>query len=243
MAAMTTRRSPARSEVDVTGVLGTRSGGGRKRSLLNITGQWELVRDRSESMYPHMKAMGCDEIAALASEKLNIMLTIVQTSQKLTIWQKSQLGTTTRQLKVNDEVLEKASQGDRHVGVSVLDDFIQVVTKFPRGVLTDTRTVAMEQEIPQGTGVVDTKKKTKAQLKKEAAAAALAAQQAALADHVLPPPASKAATSVKMMHSVLELRVHGSDVIVRTSRYFRYKGVPDPVLVKGGPVTTNGRGK
>ena len=47
-------------------------------------------------MYPHMKAMGCDEIAALASEKLEIILNIVQTDAAITVWQKSQLGITKR---------------------------------------------------------------------------------------------------------------------------------------------------
>ena len=64
--------------------------------MLVLSGKWNLDKERSQSLYPHMKAMGCDEIAALASEKLNLVINIAQTKEALNIWQHSQLGPTHR---------------------------------------------------------------------------------------------------------------------------------------------------
>ncbi len=39
-------------------------------TVLNLTGEWELDKENSQTIYNHMRLLGCDEIAALASEKV-----------------------------------------------------------------------------------------------------------------------------------------------------------------------------
>jgi len=109
--------------------------------VLNLTGEWTLDKERSQSMYPHMKAMGCDEIAALASEKLNITLSIVQSGGVITVWQKSQLGMTKRMLRIGQETTEASGQGDRKVVITMNDNQMLVDTRFKKGRLLDTRSL------------------------------------------------------------------------------------------------------
>ena len=74
--------------------------------MLNLTGRYELDRVKSESLYAHMRALGCDDIAALASEKLVISLEVRQTPSQLSINQTSQLGETSRILRLDGETAE-----------------------------------------------------------------------------------------------------------------------------------------
>ena len=127
-----------------TGVVTIRDPSG----MLNLTGKWELDKDRSQSMYPHMKAMGCDEIASLASEQLNIMMNIVQKDGAITVWQLSQLGVTKRMLYIGKESMEKATDEVRKVWISAQDSEMTVDTKFKGGRLMDTRILQQE---PDGT--------------------------------------------------------------------------------------------
>jgi hypothetical protein len=125
--------------------------------MLNISGKYEVDRERSESLYPHMvrarappagtsartsthgapqRALGCDEIAALASEKLVVTLDIFQTPASITIHQTSQLGETTRVLRLDGETLE---HDGRRATVTLSASSIHVDTRFAKGRLSDTR--------------------------------------------------------------------------------------------------------
>mmetsp|Transcript_11198 Transcript_11198/g.12839 ORF Transcript_11198/g.12839 Transcript_11198/m.12839 type:complete len:213 (+) Transcript_11198:310-948(+) len=117
------------------------SGGG-----LNLTGKWTLNKEKSQSLYPHMKAMGCEEIAALASEKLEIILNIVQTDEAITVWQKSQLGITKRMLRIGSETIEKSEHGDRKVNIGLSLTEMIVETKFKFGQILDHRTAKREAD-------------------------------------------------------------------------------------------------
>jgi hypothetical protein len=81
-------------------------------SHFNMDGKWQVIKERSESLYTHMKALGCDEIAALASEKLDIWLNIEHSPNNpvIKIYQTSQLGTTLRVLNTTKEVAEQSVQ-------------------------------------------------------------------------------------------------------------------------------------
>mmetsp|Transcript_19901 Transcript_19901/g.50287 ORF Transcript_19901/g.50287 Transcript_19901/m.50287 type:complete len:214 (+) Transcript_19901:52-693(+) len=114
--------------------------------VLNLTGAWELDKERSQSMYPHMKLLGCDEIAALASEKLNLKLHIIQSADRISVWQQSQLGIVYRALSIGNDTIEHSSLGERKVWVAVNPDEIIVDTKFKNGRLLDTRTVHLDPE-------------------------------------------------------------------------------------------------
>ena len=104
--------------------------------MFSLTGRYEVDKDRSESLYTHMKALGCDEIAALASEKLRIVVDIVQNSSEIQFWQSSQLGDTKRVLQLEGETME----GDGKVAnVSLTETGIEIFTTFPKGNLKDTR--------------------------------------------------------------------------------------------------------
>jgi len=106
--------------------------------MLNLTGRYALDRERSESLYPHMRALGCEEIAALASEKLNITLDIVHTASTLTIWQSSQLGDTKRVLQTGGTTAETPSRAAK---VSCDDRALVIETVFPKGRIVDRRTL------------------------------------------------------------------------------------------------------
>jgi len=107
--------------------------------MLNISGRYELDRTRSESLYNHMRALGCDDIAALASEKLIITLDIVQTGTSLTINQSSQLGETTRVLRLDGT---ETSEGEgRKAIVTLAPATLHIETRFNKGKLSDTRTL------------------------------------------------------------------------------------------------------
>lgn len=113
---------------------------------LNLTGTWELDKEKSQTMYSHMILLGCDEIAALASEKLNIRLHIIQTDTRLNVWQQSQLGIVYRGLGIGKDTSEKSSHGDRKVWVSVSEKEVTVDTKFKKGRLLDHRQVNLDPE-------------------------------------------------------------------------------------------------
>lgn len=93
--------------------------------------------------------MGCEEIAALASEKLNLVINIKQTSDSIVVYQKSQLGFTKRTLSVGNEIVEPDAQFERKVLTKVNPDSISVETTFKNGTLTDTRTFAGPSLIKQ----------------------------------------------------------------------------------------------
>ena len=109
-----------------------------KARMVNLTGRFTLDKDRSESLYPHMKALGCDEIAALASEKLNITVDIVQTATSLTIFQSSQLGDTKRTLNLDGTTTETST---RTAKVTNDDRLLVIETTFPKGRIVDRRSM------------------------------------------------------------------------------------------------------
>lgn len=121
--------------------------------VLNLSGKWELDKDRSQSMYHHMKAMGCDEIASLASEQLNVVMNIVQKNGAITAWQQSQLGVTRRMLYVGKESMEVATDETRKVWISATSNEMTVDTKFKGGRLMDSRVLQQE---PDGSVVLVT---------------------------------------------------------------------------------------
>jgi len=135
-------------------------------------------------MYPHMKALGCDEIAALASEKLNLKMHVVQTSDMLSVWQQSQLGVVHRSLHIGQDTQESSSQGDRKVWVTIGPKEITVDTKFKNGRLLDTRTLDRDR-----------------------------------------------ATGDTIMCTTMTLTIRQPSNTVRTRRYFRRVGEPDPEIV------------
>lgn len=104
---------------------------------INFTGKWELDRARSESLYAHMKALGCDEIAALASEKLTIVVNIFQNEKTLTIYQNSQLGDTMRVLRLDGN--ETAESASRTALATLTPGLLTIATRFPQGSLLDRR--------------------------------------------------------------------------------------------------------
>jgi len=104
--------------------------------MMNLTGRYELDRERSESLYNHMKSLQCDEIAALASEKLHVTIDIVQSEDELHVYQNSQLGDTKRVLFLREETEENES---RKATVTLTATTIQIDTVFPRGKLIDKR--------------------------------------------------------------------------------------------------------
>lgn len=105
---------------------------------MDLTGRYELDRERSDSLYNHMKTLGCDEIAALASEKLHITIDIVQTKDELSIWQASQLGDSKRVLYL-EPGRETTESDSRKATVSFGPKTITIETTFARGKLVDTR--------------------------------------------------------------------------------------------------------
>lgn len=117
---------------------------------MDLSGAWELEKERSQSMYPHMKLLGCDEIAALASEKLNLTMHINQTATRISVWQRSQLGIVHRGLHIGQPTTEVSSQGERTINVAVTPESMVVESRFALGALVDTRTL----ETDAGTGDV-----------------------------------------------------------------------------------------
>mmetsp|Transcript_5570 Transcript_5570/g.8652 ORF Transcript_5570/g.8652 Transcript_5570/m.8652 type:complete len:204 (-) Transcript_5570:62-673(-) len=113
--------------------------------VIDLTGEWELDKPRSQTMYEHMKLMGCDEIAALASEKLHLRMHVVQTPNRISVWQQSQLGLVYRALHIGQDTMETSSQGDRKVWVSLNPNEMMVDTKFKNGRLLDTRTIQQDK--------------------------------------------------------------------------------------------------
>ena len=112
--------------------------------MMNMTGRFELDRERSESLYAHMKSLQCDEIAALASEKLHVTIDIVQTDSEIHIWQNSQLGDTKRVLLLDGETAE----GDgRKASVVLSPTSILIETNFQKGRLTDKRHFEEDGEV------------------------------------------------------------------------------------------------
>jgi hypothetical protein len=113
--------------------------------MVNMTGHWELDRERSQSLYTHMRLLGCDEIASLASEKLALAMHCVQTGKHLYTWQVSQLGVVFRGLQMGKETSETSqSLGERSVWVTVTPGEVLVETKFKSGRLLDTRTISVD---------------------------------------------------------------------------------------------------
>mmetsp|Transcript_10507 Transcript_10507/g.18569 ORF Transcript_10507/g.18569 Transcript_10507/m.18569 type:complete len:207 (-) Transcript_10507:292-912(-) len=113
---------------------------------LDLSGAWELDKERSQSMYPHMKLLGCDEIAALASEKLNLTLHVVQSKKQISTWQQSQLGIVYRGLLIGQDTTEHSSMGERKVFVTAGPKEMTVDSKFRTGRLLDTRSIEVDQE-------------------------------------------------------------------------------------------------
>lgn len=114
-------------------------------TTINLTGRYELDRERSQSLYPHMKALGCDEIAALASEKLHITVDIIQSKTELHIWQTSQLGETKRVLSLTDYTNESDT---RKAKVTLIGhNKIIIATTFPQGDIVDSRTLDEDGEV------------------------------------------------------------------------------------------------
>ena len=145
----------------------------------NLTGRFVLDRDRSESLYKHMRAMGCEEIAALASEKLNVTLDVVHNQNSLTLWQSSQLGETKRALNLEGTTTESGVQtGARTAKTYTQDRFVVIETTFARGRIVDRRT--MQDDV---------------------------------------------------MVQMLELQVKGSEQVIRTQRFFKRVGPPDPAVI------------
>ncbi len=70
-------------------------------------------RERWQSLYTHMRLLGCDEIASLASEKLALALHCVQTRKHLFTWQVSQLGVVFRGLQIGKETSETSQSRSR----------------------------------------------------------------------------------------------------------------------------------
>lgn len=104
-----------------------------------LTGRYEVDKEHSGSLYSHMKALGCDEIAALASEKLRIIINIVQTKTEIHFWQSSQLGDTKRVLLLDRET----DEGDeRKATVTFSESGMEIFTTFPKGTLKDERSFA-----------------------------------------------------------------------------------------------------
>ena len=144
--------------------------------MINISGRYELDREKSESLYSHMKALGCEEIAALASEKLQVTVDIIQTDTDLTIWQNSQLGDTKRVLFLREETIESDA---RKASVTLTPTSITIETTFPKGKLVDKRQYEEEGE---------------------------------------------------MLMQVLELTVHGVPGTIKTRRFMKKVGPPEPTL-------------
>ena len=147
--------------------------------MMNLTGRYELDRDRSESLYTHMKSLQCDEIAALASEKLHVTIDIIQTDGEIHIWQNSQLGDTKRVLMIDGETLENDS---RRATVTLSPTSVLIETNFNKGRLLDRRHFEEDGEV---------------------------------------------------MAQQLELTVNGLPGTIKTKRFFKKLGPPDPSVTKG----------
>ncbi len=93
--------------------------------------------------------MGCEEIAALASEKLNLVINVKQTEDTIVVYQKSQLGFTKRTLMIGVDMLEPEAQFERRVLTKVTADSISVETTFKNGTLSDSRTLVNPSLIKQ----------------------------------------------------------------------------------------------
>jgi hypothetical protein len=106
------------------------------KMMMNLTGRYELDRERSESLYTHMKSLQCDEIAALASEKLHVTIDIVQNDSELHIWQNSQLGDTKRMLLLEGETIESDT---RRATMTLSPSNVVIETVFNKGRLVDRR--------------------------------------------------------------------------------------------------------
>ena len=105
---------------------------------LDLSGHYELDRDRSDSLYTHMMALGCDEIAALASEKLEITVNIVQTATELSMFQTSQLGESKRVLSL-EPGKETMENDTRRAKVVMGPKSVVIETHFNKGRLVDSR--------------------------------------------------------------------------------------------------------
>jgi len=115
-------------------------------SVANLSGAWELDSERSDSLYSHMKALGCEEIAALASDKLHLRMHVIQTESRLHVWQRSQLGIVHRSLHVGQETQEVSpGHGHRKVLVTVSEQGMNVHTTFRGGEISDTRTLETDR--------------------------------------------------------------------------------------------------
>ncbi len=93
--------------------------------------------------------MGCEEIAALASEKLNLVINVKQTEDTIVVYQKSQLGFTKRTLMIGVDMLEPEAQFERRVLTKVTADSISVETTFKNGTLSDSRILVNPSLIKQ----------------------------------------------------------------------------------------------
>ena len=156
----------------------------RSGKALDLSGRYELDRDKSESLYTHMSAMGCEEIAALASEKLNLRVNVVMTDESVQFWQTSQLGTTYRKLVYGKETPETGVALERRALARIVGNSLVIVTRWDRGVITDRREMKPDANV---------------------------------------------------MINVLELSVQGHSKPIRTVRYFKRTGDPDPEVIKTKP--------
>ena len=98
-----------------------------------------------------MIAMGCEEIAALASEKLNLRINVVMTDEYVQIWQTSQLGTTTRKLEYGKETLEKGVALERRAVARIEGNQLVILTKWEKGTITDRRELRPDGQVLDNT--------------------------------------------------------------------------------------------
>ena len=105
---------------------------------MDLSGHYQLDREHSDSLFTHMQALGCDEIAALASEKLEIEVDIVQTPDQLIMYQTSQLGGSKRILSLipGKETIESDT---RRAKVVMGPKTVVIETHFSKGRLVDSR--------------------------------------------------------------------------------------------------------
>jgi hypothetical protein len=85
-----------------------------------------------------MRALGCDEIAALASEKLNLSIDIVHTKTNLTFSQSSQLGDTKRVLHVDGPTTDAVGRV-AYITTDPNAGTLTIHTTMKNGKIVDTR--------------------------------------------------------------------------------------------------------
>lgn len=76
-----------------------------------FNGTWKLDHESSDSMAPHLAALGVDHIAQQAADKLTITLTVHHDDKQCTVTKRSQLGTKTQRLAFGEPATEKATDG------------------------------------------------------------------------------------------------------------------------------------